>query len=95
LIVVGPKLFAFKSHCNIKRGVSKCQRVINIDCRDKDWKSRLKLGLQADKAVSLVHFDYTVDGQFCEMLALAHNYGFRLDAPGETGHFKKKRKPDR
>ncbi len=62
-----------------------------LDCRKADWKPRLKLFLQDEDAVDLVHFDYTVDGQFCETPALPHAYHFKLDARNGTGFFTKRK----
>jgi hypothetical protein len=60
-----------------------------INCLDKDWKAVLKLNLQEQRDVDLTDFDYTVDGQFCELLALAHSARFQLDARNKAGAFKK------
>ena len=63
---------------------------VKIDCREKGWKTTVKIHLQEGNDVDLDHFDYTVDGQFCEMLAISHSYNFKLDAKGGAGSFKKK-----
>ncbi|MGP8201114.1 MAG: hypothetical protein ACLQU4_16610 [Limisphaerales bacterium] len=36
--------------------------------------------LQEGNHVDLNHFDYTVDSQFCEMLAISYSYILKLDA---------------
>ena len=65
-------------------------KPITIDCSDKDWKSLLKRNLQEGIEVILDHFDYTADGQFCELLALSHSMSFRLDARNRVGRFRKR-----
>lgn len=46
--------------------------VIAIDCSNREWKSHLKQTLQEGHEVDVMPFDYTADGEFCEMLALGH-----------------------
>ena len=50
----------------------------------------LKVKLQEGVEVDLTNFDYTTDGELCEMLALAHGMTFRLEAKHQTGFFKKR-----
>jgi hypothetical protein len=38
--------------------------------------------------LDLINFDYTVDGSFVEMLALAHSMRFVLDAKHNVGFFR-------
>jgi hypothetical protein len=54
--------------------------LVKIDCREKDWKTTVKMHLQEGNHVDLNHFDYTVDSQFCEMLAISYSYILKLDA---------------
>lgn len=63
-----------------------------IDCADANWKPLLKRNLQDGIEVTLDSFDYTADGQFCELLAFTHAMIFRLNVRNKTGHFTK-RKP--
>ena len=63
---------------------------ITIDCANREWKSFLKHSLQEGLGVDLINFDYTTDGQLCEMLALAHDSNFSLDAANSSGFFRKK-----
>ena len=65
--------------------------MVEIDCRDKDWKSHLKLNLQEGNGVALIHFDYIPDGEFCEMLALLHSCNFKLHARNGAGSIKKRK----
>ena len=65
-------------------------KPLTIDCADKNWKSLLKRNLQEGIKVTLGNFDYTVDGQFCELLALSHCMSFRLDARNHAGRFRKR-----
>jgi hypothetical protein len=60
-----------------------------IDCTKNDWKSLLKRNLQEGIEVTLENFDYTADGQHCELLALSHSMTFRLDAKNKAGAFRK------
>jgi hypothetical protein len=66
---------------------------VKIDCANAEWKLFLKHTLQDGREVELANFDYTLDGQFCEMLAMAHNAVFSLDAARNTGRFRKKSAP--
>jgi hypothetical protein len=65
-------------------------KPITIDCLDKNWKPLLKRNLQEGIEVTLGNFDYDVDGQFCELLALSHTMNFRLDARNHDGRFRKR-----
>lgn len=60
-----------------------------IDCANKDWKTAVKTHLQQGTEVDLSNFYYTENGQFCEMMALAHSMQFRLDAKNSAGFFRK------
>lgn len=63
---------------------------IIISCKAPDWRDVLKVNLQDGVEVDLTNFDYTTDGQLCEMLALAHGMNFRLDAKHQSGFFKRR-----
>ena len=65
-------------------------KPLTIDCSDKNWKSLLKRNLQEGIEVILGNFDYDVDGQFCELLALSHSMNFRLDVRNRVGRFIKR-----
>ena len=65
-------------------------RPLTIDCSDENWKSLLKRNLQEGIEVTLGNFDYAVDGQFCELLALSHSMSFRLDVRNHAGRFRKR-----
>jgi hypothetical protein len=65
-------------------------KPLKINCGDENWKSLLKRNLQDGIEVTLENFAYTTDGQFCELLALAHSMNFRLDARNSAGHFTKR-----
>ncbi|MDB6122757.1 MAG: hypothetical protein JWQ71_1750 [Pedosphaera sp.] len=60
-----------------------------VNCLEKDWKVELKTFLQEGFEPQLVNFDYTMEGPFCEMLALAHR--MTLTIKHDKGHafFKK------
>jgi hypothetical protein len=64
-------------------------RTVRIDCVDKDWKMLLKKNLQDGDEVDLIDFDYTLDGPFCEMLAIAHSMRFTIRPESKAGFFKK------
>jgi hypothetical protein len=64
-------------------------KPIIINCCDHDWKILLKRNLQEGIEATLDNFDYTTDGEFCELLALAHSMTFRLDVKNKAGRFKK------
>jgi hypothetical protein len=64
-------------------------KPLTIDCLDKNWRSLLKRNLQEGIEVILGNFDYDVDGQFCELLALSHSMNFRLDLRNRVGRFRK------
>ena len=65
-------------------------KPLRIDCADANWKSLLKRNLQDRVEVNLDNFDYTTDGQFCELLALSHSMDFRLDVRNKVGRFTKR-----
>ena len=52
---------------------------VEIDCDGGGWKGRLKENLQDNLQVCLKNFDYERDGDFCELLAVAHLITFRID----------------
>jgi hypothetical protein len=62
---------------------------IVISCKASDWKNALKVNLQDGIEADLTNFDYTVDGHFCELLAVAHSMRLKLDAKNNTGFFRK------
>jgi hypothetical protein len=51
----------------------------------------LKVNLQDGDEVDLTNFDYTADGQLCEMLSLTHGMIFRLDAKNQAGFFRRRK----
>ena len=61
---------------------------IIISCKASDWKNVLKVNLQEGIEADLTSFDYTVDGHFCELLAVSHSMRFKLDAKNNTGFFR-------
>jgi hypothetical protein len=65
-------------------------KPLRIDCADENWKTLLKRNLQDRIEVSLDGFDYTTDGQFCELLAVSHSMDFRLDVRNKAGRFTKR-----
>ena len=65
-------------------------KPVTIDCNNGEWKPFLKHSLQDGRDVELSNFDYTVDGQFCELLALTHAVVFSLDLNRKAGFFRKK-----
>ncbi len=65
-------------------------KPLKIDCSGKDWKTLLKRNLQDGIEVTLENFNYTVDGQFCELLALSHFMSFRLNVRDHAGMFRKR-----
>jgi hypothetical protein len=65
-------------------------RPLKINCAEKDWKTLLKRNLQDGIEVDLENFDYTSEGQFCEMLAISHSMGLRLDVRNKCGQFRKR-----
>ncbi len=65
-------------------------KPVAIDYANAGWKPFLKDSLQEGRDVNLSNFDYTIDGQFCEMLALAHDKVFTLDFQHNAGMFRKK-----
>ncbi len=65
-------------------------KLLRIDCTDEDWKALLKRNLQDRIEVTLENFDYTTNGQFCELLALSHSMDFRLDVRNKAGRFTKR-----
>lgn len=70
--------------------MSKPEQPVSINCANREWKPFLKQSLQERREVDLLNFDYTVDGQFCEMLALSHHVIFTLDVKRNIGFFRKK-----
>jgi hypothetical protein len=60
-----------------------------INCIAPDWRNVLKTNLQEGLEVELINFDYTLNGQFCEMLAMAHRMRLELDVKNKAGFFKK------
>ena len=65
-------------------------KPLRIDCAQEQWKSLLKRNLQDHIEVTLDSFDYTSDGQFCDLLALSHSMDFRLDVRNKAGRFTKR-----
>ena len=65
-------------------------KPVQIDCSNSGWKPFLKHSLQDGHDVDLKNFDYTIDGQFCEMLAMAHSVMFNLYASHNSGSFRKR-----
>jgi hypothetical protein len=65
-------------------------KPLRIDCTDENWKSLLKRNLQHRIEATLDNFDYTTDGQFCELLALSHSMDVRLDVRNKAGRFTKR-----
>jgi hypothetical protein len=63
---------------------------VKISCAEPDWRNVLKTDLQDGLDVDLTNFDYTLDGQFCELLAMSHSMQFKLDARNGAGFFRKK-----
>jgi hypothetical protein len=61
---------------------------IIVSCKASDWKNVLKVNLQDGIEADLTNFDYTIDGHFCELLAVAHSMRFKLDAKNSTGFFR-------
>jgi hypothetical protein len=61
-----------------------------INCAEKDWEILLKRNLQEGIPVKLDNFDYEADGQFCELLAVAHTMDLRLDTKNKAGLFRKR-----
>ena len=64
-------------------------KPLNLDCRNKDWKTLLKRNLQDGIEVTLDNCDYATEGQFLEVLAISHSMSFRLDVRKKTGSFRK------
>jgi hypothetical protein len=64
---------------------------IIISCKAPDWRDVLKVNLQDGDEVDLTNFDYTADGQLCEMLSLTHGMIFRLDAKNQAGFFRRRK----
>lgn len=62
-------------------------KKVVIDCKSTAWRTLLKTHLQEGREVDLKNFDYTVDGQFCELLTVSHARTFKLDAKHSVGHF--------
>jgi len=58
---------------------------IVIGCKAPNGKNVLKVNLQDGIEADLVNFDYTVDGHFCELLAVSHSMRLKLDAKNNTG----------
>ncbi len=65
-------------------------KPLNIDFAEKDWRTLLKRNLQDGIEVTLESFDYSADGQLCEILAISHSMTFRLDVRNKTGKFRKR-----
>jgi hypothetical protein len=65
-------------------------KPVVIDCTNSEWKPFLKHSLQVGRDVDMSNFDYTVDGQFCELLASTHGEVFRLDLNRKAGVFRKR-----
>ena len=61
---------------------------VQINCLEANWKSNLKQHLQDGLDVVLLNFDYTSDGQLCEMLALSYSLVFRIDYQQKSGIFR-------
>jgi hypothetical protein len=49
----------------------------------------LKVNLQDGKEADLTNFDYTIDGHFCELIAVSHSMRLQLDAKNNTGLFRR------
>jgi hypothetical protein len=64
-------------------------KPLNNDCAEKDWRTLLKRNLQDGIEVTLDNFDYSIDGQFCEILAISHALTFRLDIRNKGGKVQK------
>jgi hypothetical protein len=64
-------------------------KKVIIDSKSAAWRTLLKTHLQDGREVDLKNFDYTVDGQFCELLTVSHGMTFKLDAKHSVGHFRK------
>lgn len=64
-------------------------RPMRIDCSKGDWENILRDAVQDGKEAELVNFDYRMDGQLCEALAISHARHFVLDPKSRTGFFKK------
>jgi len=62
---------------------------IVINCKASDWKNVLKVNLQDGREADLTNFDYTIDGHFCELLAVSHSMRLQLDAKNNTGLFRR------
>jgi hypothetical protein len=65
-------------------------KPLKIDCANENWKPLLKRNLQDGIEATLDKFDYTADGQLCELLAVSHSMNFRLDVRNKVGHFTKR-----
>jgi hypothetical protein len=65
-------------------------KPLNIDCAEKGWRILLKRNLQDGIEVTLDNFDYSIDGQLCEILAISHSMTFRLDVRNKSGKFRKR-----
>jgi hypothetical protein len=61
-----------------------------INCLQAGWKEELKTELQNGREAKIINFNYTVDGQFCETVAAAHDMVLTLDAKAHVGSFKKR-----
>lgn len=64
-------------------------KKIVIDCKSSKWRMVLKSHPQEGREVDLKSFDYTIDGQFCELLTVSHSTTFKLDAKHSAGYFRK------
>jgi len=61
---------------------------IVIGCKAPDWKNIQKVNLQDGIEAGLIECDYTVDGHSCELLAVSHSMGLKLEAKNNTEVFR-------
>ena len=76
---------------SVKKGRADSRRSV-VDCRHPDWHRELHSQLYAGAEVDLMHFDYHLHGQSCELIAQAFDSEFQLDrVPSvKAAHFRKK-----
>ena len=65
-------------------------KPLTINCAEEGWKALLKRNLQDGIEVTLDNFDYAIDGQFCEILAISHSMTLKLDVRNKAGLFRKR-----
>jgi hypothetical protein len=63
-------------------------KPLEINLTELDWTTLLKRNIQEGIPVDLDNFDYKVDGQFCESVAIAHGMQLRLDSKHKLGLFR-------